>query len=88
MLAEIAHLSQALIAALTEAVALGFRRVRSRTWNCAEVVQHARELGDMLREAVQRAGDTVDDPTREMAATLAAAVESLEKQVKESGSMH
>ena len=86
MLAEIAHLSQALIAALTEADALA--KAGSLGPELAEVVQHARELGDMLREAVQRAGDTVDDPTREMAATLAAAVESLEKQVKESGSMH
>lgn len=86
MIAEIAHLSQALIAALTEADALA--KAGSFGPELAEVVQHAREVGEMLRESVQQAGDTVDDRTREMAATLAAAVESLERQVKESGSMH
>ena len=82
MIAEIAHLSQALVAALTEADAL----VKAGSFGpeLSEVVRHAREVGDMLRDAVQQAEDAVDDRTREMVATLAAAVESLAKQVQAS----
>lgn len=86
MIAEIAYISQALIGALAEAHAM----VHAGTFDAelVEVVRHARELGELLREATERAGDEIDGQTREMAATLAAAVESLEAQLREDGALH
>ena len=86
MVAEIAHISQALVAALSEAHAL----VRSGTFGAdlVDLVRHVREVGELLREAVERAGHEVDAPTRAMADTLAAAVESLDAQIQRKARHH
>ena len=86
MFAEIAFISQALVAALAEADAL----VRAGNFgpDLVDVMRHARDVGGMLDEAVERAGSAVDAATREMATQLTAAVESLEKQVPGNGSPH
>ena len=86
MFAEIAFISQALVAALAEADAL----VRGGNFgpDLVDVMRHAREVGAMLDEAVKRAGSALDAATRDMATKLTAAVESLEKQVPGNGPLH
>jgi hypothetical protein len=77
MLAEIGNISQALINAIAEVDALVQNGVINE--EIVELLRHARDLGDLLRDAVERADDQVDDRIRAMATTLASAVESLEK---------
>lgn len=86
MVAEIAFISQALVAALTEADAL----VRAGNFgpDLVELLRHAREVGEMLDEAIALAGSAVDASTRDMAMNLSAAVQSLEKQLQAGGSLH
>lgn len=86
MFAEIAFISQALVAALAEADAL----VRAGNFGAdlVDVMRHAREVGALLDEAVERAGTDVDAVTRDLAKKLTTAVESLEKQVAGNGSLH
>jgi hypothetical protein len=80
VLAEVANISQALIAALVEADALA--RTATPGDELAQLVRHARELGELLREAIGGTRE-VDARTRAMAETLVAAVESLEKQLQD-----
>ena len=84
--AEIAFITEALVRALVEADAMV--RAGSFGRELLEVLRHAREVAEILREAVDAAGDDVDKQTHEMAATLAAAVESLDYQIEKHGSVH
>jgi hypothetical protein len=84
--AEIARISAALMAALAEAKAM--TDAGRFDHELTEVVQHARELGELLNEALSEHGEEVGEYARSVAAHLYAAIASLEQSLQSPGPTH
>ena len=84
--AEIARISAALLAALAEAKAM--TDAGRFDDELAELVQHARELGELLNEALSEHQDEVDEYARSVAAHLYEAIASLEQSLQRPASTH
>ena len=84
--AEIARISAALVAALAEAKA----RADAGQYGAdfAELVRHAREMGELLTEALAEHRDSVGEYARAVAASLTAAIENLERMVRHPRPVH
>jgi hypothetical protein len=53
-----------------------------------ELVRHAREMGELLTEALDEHSDSVGDYARGVAASLTAAIENLEQMIHDPGPVH
>lgn len=84
--AEIARISAALIAALAEAKAMADAGRFGP--ELTELVRHAREMGELLTEALDQHAEAVGEYTRSVAAKLTAAIASLEQSIRETDSLH
>jgi len=84
--AEIGRISAALVAALAEAKAMADAGRFGADF--AELVRHAREMGELLTEALDEHGDSVGEYAREVAASLTAAIENLEQLIHDPGPVH
>lgn len=84
--AEIARISAALVAALAEAKAL--TDAGRFGAELTELVRHAREMGELLTEALNAHGDAVGEYARSVAASLTAAIANLERSIEQPGPLH
>jgi hypothetical protein len=84
--ADIARISAALITALGEAKAMADAGQLDADFT--ELVRHARELGELLTEALADQGDSIGEYVRGVAASLTGAIERLEELVHQPGPTH
>jgi hypothetical protein len=76
---EIGRISATLVEALREAHAMAQAGEYGPEFN--ELVQHAREMSDLLTEAIGNAAQPLDARVRDFAHTLAASIERMERAV-------
>jgi hypothetical protein len=84
--AEIGRISAALVAVLAEAKTMADAGQFGPDF--AELVRHARELGELLTEALVHNAEAVGEYARGVAASLTAAIENLEEMLRDPGPMH
>jgi len=84
--AEIARISAALVGALTEARAMA--DAGRFDDELMDLVQHARELGELLDEALSEHGAEVGEYARGVAAHLYAAIADLEQSLQRPDATH
>ena len=77
---EIGRISSTLVDALREAHAMSQAGEFGPEFN--ELVKHAREMSDLLTEAIDNAADELDPRVRDFAHTLAASIERMERAVE------
>ena len=76
---EIGRISATLVEALREAHAMAQAGQYGPDFN--ELVKHAREMSDLLTEAIGNAAQELDPRVRDFAYTLAASIERMERAV-------
>ncbi len=76
---EIGRISATLVDALREAHAMAQGGHYGADFN--ELVRHAREMSDLLTEALDHAEPAVDGTVRDFAATLVASIQRMERAV-------
>ena len=84
--AEIGRISATLVQALAEAKAMADAGQLGPDF--AELVRHAREMGELLNEALDEHGDDVGEFALGVAASLTAAIQDLEALVRAPGPVH
>jgi len=76
---EIGRISATLVGALREAHAMAQSGDYGPEFS--ELVKHAREMSDLLTEAIDNAAQPLDPRVRDFAQTLAASIERMERAV-------